>query len=67
MTIDQVRFVGISLLLLSIAACSAATPFEYTPASEMSPAPGLFSGADGELVIYRSSVDDTDEKQLTDK
>jgi hypothetical protein len=37
---------------LWLAAC-AAEPFDYTPADEIPPGPGLLSGADGEFVIYR--------------
>jgi hypothetical protein len=37
---------------LWLAAC-AAEPFDYTPADEIPPGPGLLSGADGEFMIYR--------------
>jgi hypothetical protein len=42
--------VGGAALLLT--AC-AAEPFDYTPADEIPPGPGLLSGEDGEFVIYR--------------
>jgi hypothetical protein len=36
---------------LWLAAC-AAEPFDYIPADEIPPGPGLLSGKDGEFVIY---------------
>lgn len=42
------------VLGLGLGACGGgAKPFDYQPAAdEMKPGPGLFSGADGEFVIY---------------
>lgn len=59
MAIGILQRVGMAFALLGVAACSAAEPFEYTPASEIPPGPGLLSGADGEFVIYRSPVAET--------
>ncbi len=42
------------LVTLGLAACGKATPFDYVhEADEMKPGSGLFSGEDGEFVIYR--------------
>lgn len=45
----------LALLLLSgmLGACSGVEPFAYTEVHEIQPGPGLFSGEDGEFVIYR--------------
>ena len=40
------------LVTLGLAACGKATPFNSVPAGEMKPGSGLFSGKDGEFVIY---------------
>ena len=41
-------------LLLLLAGCAGGfEAVEHTPASEMRPGPGLFSGEAGEFVIYR--------------
>ena len=42
------------LVTLGLAACGNATPLDVVPeADEMKPGSGLFSGQDGEFVIYR--------------
>ncbi|MEE8274599.1 MAG: hypothetical protein V3R88_07995 [Alphaproteobacteria bacterium] len=42
------------LAVLVLAACGTAKPFDYQPtADEMKPGGGLFSGDDGEFVIYQ--------------
>ncbi len=44
----------VALVALVLAACGGAKPFDYQPtADEMKPGGGLFSGDDGEFVIYR--------------
>lgn len=35
------------------AACGAYHPYEYVDSKETKPGPGLFTGDDGEWVIYR--------------
>ncbi len=52
-----VRIMLAGLMLLGLAACET-TPgedFEYTPADEPPPGPGLFSGEDG---VFRITIDD---------
>ncbi len=39
-------------LALALAACAGAKPFEYHPTDEIPEGPGLFTGEDGEWVIY---------------
>ncbi len=39
-------------LALALAACAGAKPFEYHPIHEIPEGPGLFTGEDGEWVIY---------------
>ena len=39
-------------LALALAACAGAKPFEYHPIDEIPEGPGLFTGEDGEWVIY---------------
>ncbi len=47
--------VVVVLAALVLAACSSAKPFEYQPtAGEMKPGGGLFSGDDGEFVIFKN-------------
>jgi hypothetical protein len=46
------RWLALLLGCLALAAC-AGEPFDYTPADRIQPGPGLFSGEDGEFVIYR--------------
>ncbi len=42
-----------ALVSLGLAACGGAKPYDFQPtAGEMKPGPGLFSGADGEFVVY---------------
>jgi hypothetical protein len=42
-----------------LAGCSGLhyEPFTYTAVGDMRPGPGLFSGADGEFVVYRELKD----------
>lgn len=50
------KSVVVVLAALVLAACGSAKPFDYQPtADEMMPGGGLFSGDDGEFVIYGSS------------
>lgn len=46
------RWLILWLLGIWLSAC-AAEPFDYTPADEIPPGPGLLSGEDGEFVVYR--------------
>ena len=39
-------------LAVALAACAGAKPFEYHPTDEIPEGPGLFTGEDGEWVIY---------------
>ena len=41
-------------LALLLVACAEMAPFEPPVAGEMMPEPGLFSGPEGEFVLYRS-------------
>ena len=41
------------LLALALGACADTKPLDYTPAGEIPPGPGLFSGKDGEFKIFR--------------
>ncbi len=40
--------------ILFATACAEVKPFEYTEIHEIQPGPGLFSGEDGEFVLYRN-------------
>ena len=45
--------VAVLIMSLGLAtACSNVEPFEYTPANEMKPGPGLLSGEDGEFTLF---------------
>ena len=47
---------GLIVVLLALAACGNAKPFEYQQeADEMKPGSGLFSGKKGKFVIFGSS------------
>ena len=46
------RWLALLLCGLGLAAC-AGEPFDYVPGDAIRPGPGLFSGEDGEFVIYR--------------
>lgn len=47
--------VVVVLAALVLAACGSAKPFDYQPtADEMKPGGGLFSGDDGEFVIFKN-------------
>ncbi len=39
-------------LVLALAACAGAKPFEYHPIDEIPEGPGLFTGEDVEWIIY---------------
>lgn len=42
------------IMMLGLGACAVGKPFEQpTVVDEIPPGPGLFSGEDGEFVIYR--------------
>ncbi len=47
----RARLASVALALL-LAACAAAKPFAYHPIHEIPEGPGLFTGEDGEWVIY---------------
>lgn len=49
---------GLSKLLAAagvavLAACAGGESFDYVPSTEIKEGPGLFSGEDGVIVIYR--------------
>lgn len=48
----------IVLPALLIASCADVEPFEPPVAGEMNPEPGLFSGPDGQFVLYRRAFDE---------
>ncbi len=43
---------ALAALGLALAACGAVEPFEYTEIHEIPEGPGIFTGEDGEWVIY---------------
>jgi hypothetical protein len=43
---------------LLIAGCADIEPFDPPVAGEMNPEPGLFSGLDGQFVLYRGAVEE---------
>jgi hypothetical protein len=47
------RFIPWFLALLLVSGCSGIEPLELTNAREEGPEKGLFSGPDGEFVIFR--------------
>ncbi len=45
----------VAVVALALAACASAKPFDYQPtADEIKPGGGLFSGDDGEFVIFQN-------------
>ena len=46
------RWAVAAALMLTVAACADIKPMEYTEIHEIQPGPGLFSGQDGEFVLY---------------
>jgi hypothetical protein len=40
-------------LLFTLQACSSYKPFQYHDERESLPGPGLFSGEDGEFILFR--------------
>ncbi|MDA1099930.1 MAG: hypothetical protein O2967_13195 [Proteobacteria bacterium] len=42
-----------AVLAVMVAACGAAKPLDYTAIDEIPPGPGLFSGKDGKLTVFR--------------
>ena len=58
-----------SLALLTIAGCSGIEPLELTNTREEGPEKGLFSGPEGEFVIYRKADEDVtgDEDKAAEK
>ncbi len=56
------------LITLGLAACGKAKPFDYQPeADEMKPGSGLFSGKDGEFVIFGRSKTESEEPKPEEK
>ena len=58
------------LALLVIAGCSGIEPLELTNTREEGPERGLFSGSDGEFVIYRGkgeAVTDNEDEHTADE
>lgn len=53
------HLIAMTLLAGMLAAC-AAEPFEYTPADEIPPGPGLISGETGEFELYRRNRDESE-------
>lgn len=47
------RYPLVLLLILLMAGCADMQPFEYQAVDEIPPGSGLFSGDDGEFVIFR--------------
>lgn len=47
------RLIPVIALAAMLAGCSGVEPYSYTPIDEIPPGPGLFSGEDGEFVLYR--------------
>lgn len=41
-----------AMLAIGLAACSGVQPYDFVAIDEIPPGPGLFSGADGEFVLY---------------
>jgi hypothetical protein len=49
---------GVALSALLFAGCADVEPFDPPVAGEMNPEPGLFSGPDGQFVLYRRAVEE---------
>ena len=45
-------------LALLLVACAEMAPFEPPVAGELNPEPGLFSGPEGEFVLYRRDLEE---------
>lgn len=41
-----------ALLMVALSACGNVTPIDYTEPHDIQPGPGLFSGKDGDFVLY---------------
>jgi len=46
------RLIAVAALAAGLAACANAQPYKFTAIDEIPPGPGLFSGEDGEFVVY---------------
>lgn len=46
------RLAAAAALAAGLAACSNVQPYTFTAIDEIPPGPGLFSGEDGEFVLY---------------
>lgn len=44
---------GCAAMILLVSACAHYEPFDPTPVADIPEGPGLFSGEDGEWVLYR--------------
>lgn len=51
--IERVRAIVVIAGALTLAGCAGWEPLDYTPASELKPGPGLFTGDAGAFVIER--------------
>ncbi len=47
------RLTTVLILAAALAACSGAKPFDYADNNELGKRPGLFTGKDGEFIIFR--------------
>ncbi len=57
------RGLMVALIALGLTACQGAEPFDYRPISEIPAGPGLFSGAGGQFVLYRSAPSEPPERR----
>jgi hypothetical protein len=53
MQMSKSLYLAFLLVTLLAAGCAHMQPFEVQPADQIPPGPGLFSGDDGEFVIFR--------------
>ena len=53
----------VALIASGLVACQGAEPFDYQPISEIPAGAGLFSGADGQFVLYRSAPSEPRERR----
>ena len=53
----------VALIASGLVACQGAEPFDYRPVDEIPAGAGLFSGADGQFVLYRSAPSEPRERK----